>query len=95
VPESGQPIDRPAVYRGLTLAFAVWAAHFVVAYGAALILPGVSAARWIAIGATVIAAGVIAVAALRYRAQTTPLGPAAAALALAAILFGTLPAVIG
>jgi hypothetical protein len=95
VAESDQPIDRPAVYRALIMAFAVWAAHFIVAYGAVLVFPDQAAARWIAIGGMAIAGGLLAVGVVRYRGKTGPLGLAAAALALVAIVFGTLPAFVG
>ncbi|OGS53970.1 MAG: hypothetical protein A3J40_05160 [Erythrobacter sp. RIFCSPHIGHO2_12_FULL_63_10] len=95
MPESGKPIDRPAVYRTLIMAFAVWAAHFIVAYGAVLVLPDQAAARWVAIGGSFFAATALAVAVARYRAKIGPIGHAAAALAVAAIVFGTLPAIVG
>lgn len=95
MPESGPPIDRPSVYRALVFAFAVWAVHFAVAYGAALVFPGQAAARWIAVAALMVALAVLTVAVRRHRAQTGAIGFAAAALAIAAIVFGTLPAIIG
>ncbi len=95
MPEPGQPIDRPAVYRLFVLAFAIWAAHFIVAYGAALVFPEQVAARWIAVGALAVALGALVVAIRRYRVQAGALGLAAAGLAIAAIVLGTAPAIIG
>ena len=95
MPEKGPAIDRPVIYRGLLFAFGVWGAHFIVAYGAALIFPGLALARWIALAATVMAVAVLLLAAHRYGRRAGRLGLLTLALALAAVFFGTLPAVIG
>ena len=95
MPEPGQPIDQPGVYRLLVLAFAIWAAHFIVAYGAALVFPEQAAARWIAIGALAVALAALVVAVRRYRAQAGAIGLAAGGLAIAAVVLGTAPAIVG
>lgn len=93
--ETGLPIHRRAVYRVLVFSFAIWALHFAVAYGAALVFPGQVAARWVAVGALGIAVAVLGFAVRRLRAQTGAIGLAAMALAIGAMVFGTLPAIIG
>lgn len=94
MPEPDQPIDRPAVYRVLIGAFAVWALHFIVAYGAALIFPGQAIARWVAIAAMVLAIALLLMVARNYRRATGAVGMAAAGIAIAAIMLGTLPAIL-
>ena len=93
--EPGAPIDGPAVYRSFAFAFAVWATHFAVAYGAALVFPGEAIARWIAGGALVVTLAVLIVAFRRYRARGGRFSLAAAGLAIGAIVLGTLPAIVG
>ncbi|WP_370177737.1 hypothetical protein [Alteriqipengyuania sp.] len=91
--EGGQPIDRPSIYRTLVLAFAVWALHFMIAYGAVLVFPGQAIARWIAV-----AAGIVACAGLLFWARRLPrasLAFGAIGLAVAAIILGTFPAIVG
>lgn len=87
-----EPVDWTAV----SFAFAIWAAHFSVLWGASVALPGDPEARWIALVATI--AGIGALAWL-WRARDDR-GPQAMprlsyALAGIAILFGALPALIG
>lgn len=87
-----EPVDWMAV----TLAFAIWAAHFSFLWGASIALPGDPEARWIALAATV--AGVGALAWLwRTRAQRGPQAIPRLSYALAgiAMMFGALPALFG
>lgn len=42
-------------WRGASWAFAVWAAHFSVLWGASSMFPGIANARWIALFATLAA----------------------------------------
>lgn len=92
--ESGEPIEHPTVYRSVVFAFAVWSAHFIVAYGAVLIFPGQPSARWIAIAAAIAAVGALTVWTVLQR-PAPRLGLAAVGLALAAIVLGTFPAIVG
>ncbi len=93
--EGGDALDRPVNYRTLCWAFAVWAAHFGVSYGAALIFPSHGLARFV--GGL---AALLALAALFWMGRRLPpprpgLALAALMLAAASIGFGTFPAVIG
>lgn len=93
--ESGDAIDRPAIYRTLVFAFGVWSAHFLVSYGAVLIFPGQPIARFLAVGG-----GIAALAALAWKGQKLPrprppIALGALGLAVAAVAFGTFPALIG
>ena len=93
--ERGEPIERPANYRTLIFAFAVWAAHFIISYGAVLIFPGHPAARWIAAAALLLAVLVLVLWARRLARPRSPLALGAMGLALAGVVFGTIPAFIG
>lgn len=93
--ESGDPIDRPAIYGTLVFAFCLWSAHFLVSYGAVLVFPGQPIARVLAVGA-----GIAASAALVWKGQKlprprSPVGLGALGLAFAGVAFGTFPAIIG
>lgn len=93
--ESGDPIDRPAIYRTLVFAFSIWTAHFLVSYAAVLVFPGQLIARVLAIGA-----GIAALSALVWKGRKlprprSPVAFGALGLAVAGVAFGTFPAVIG
>ncbi len=95
MPERELPIERPEIYRTLLFAFAIWAAHFIASYAAVLIFPTSALARWIAVAALILA---LAVLAMRLRALGRPrsaIAIGALGIAAAAILFGTLPAIVG
>lgn len=91
----------------LTLAgLLIWAAHFLTIYAAASVFPGTRIARWLTIGLTIIALGVLVLLihriCRRARAHAST-GPArwldtlallGAALAVVAIVYQTLPAFI-
>ncbi|MGN3975440.1 hypothetical protein [Tsuneonella sp. SYSU-LHT278] len=79
----------------LVFAFTVWALHFAVSYGAALVFPGLAIARWITGGALVAGIAALTVALIRYRVEGGAIGVAAAGLAAAAMAFGTFPAIVG
>ena len=86
-------------WQGAGWAFAVWAAHFSALWGASSIFPADPAARWIALGATVLA---LAALALLWRARVAGrrgegglVMPLALGLSGLAIAFGGLPAMIG
>lgn len=93
--EHGDPIDHPAIYRTLIFAFAVWAGHFALSYGAVLIFPEQAIARWIAGLGFLIAAGILAWWTLRIEAPRPVLLLGTVGIALAAIAFGTFPAIVG
>ena len=93
--EDEQPIDDPAVLRTALFAFAVWTAHFMVAYGAALIFPEQALARGIAGAALVVAAAALVWRAQRMKTPRAKLALAAIGIAFVAIVFGTFPAVVG
>ncbi|MBS7668120.1 hypothetical protein [Croceicoccus gelatinilyticus] len=93
--ESGEPIDRPPIYRIVLIAFLVWSSHFIVSYGAALIFPEQAIARWIAGAAMLLAFAALVVRARRPGWMRDPMALGALGLALAGIIFGTLPAVVG
>lgn len=81
--------------RTALFAFAIWTAHFIAAYGAALIFPELALARWITVAALVVA--VVALG-WRVRQMARPrvnLALAAIGIAFVAIVFGTFPAVVG
>jgi hypothetical protein len=86
------PIDQDRTWGTVLLAFAIWSAHFLVAYGAALIFPGQPIVLWIALVAFV---GALAALALLWRRRTrTPLGTLALGLAGLFVVFDTLPALL-
>lgn len=76
-------------------AFVIWAAHFIVAYGAALVFPGTTTALWIARIAATLAVAAIAFLALLLPRPRPVIALGSLGLSLAAIVFGTLPAVVG
>lgn len=83
-------------WKAAVLALMVWAAHFSVLWGASSVFPGNAAARWIALAATIAAAGALVWLWPPDRAR----GPVAIprtsiGLAAAAIGFGAMPALIG
>jgi hypothetical protein len=95
VVEDEEPIDHRSVISNAIFAFALWTAHFMVAYGAALIFPEQVMARWIAI-ATLVAAVVALVWRFKKIAEPRPrLAIAAIGISLIAIVFGTFPAFVG
>lgn len=93
--ERGEPIERPPVYRTLIFAFAIWAAHFIASYGAVLIFPEQAIARWIAVAALVMAAGALTFWTWRLGPSRAPPALAAVGLAMAGIVLGTFPALVG
>jgi len=95
VVERGEPIERQGQYRTLVAAFAIWAAHFAISYGAVLIFPGQPLARWIAIAAMIGAGGAVITWGRRLDKPRSPLALGALGLALAGIVFGTFPALVG
>lgn len=86
----------PVDWKGVALCFVLWLAHFTVLWGASSVFPGGAEARWIALAATIVViaalAGVLRCGAARTGSKVTRL---AIALAVAAVLFGVLPAAIG
>ena len=93
--EPGDPIDRPPVYRTLLIAFATWAAHFSVSYGAVLVFPGQAIAQIVAVVAGLAALAVLVLQARRSSRPRSSLALGALGLAGAAIVFGTFPAIVG
>ncbi len=93
--ERSDPISHPAIYRTIIFAFAVWGAHFIASYAGVLIFPGSLVARLIAIVALIVAAAALAVRAWSLTKPRAPLALGALWLALAAIVFGTFPALVG
>ena len=93
--EPGDPIERRDEYRTLVAAFAIWAAHFMISYGAVLIFPEQQIARWIAIATMIAATGAVIGWGWRLDKPRSPLALGALGLALAGIVFGTFPAFVG
>ena len=93
--ESGDPIDRPPVYRALLIAIAIWAAHFSISFGAVLVFPGEAIARIIAVVAGLAALAVLVAQARGSARPQSSLALGAFGLAAAAIVFGTFPAIVG
>ena len=93
--DPGDPIERPDNYRTLVFAFAVWAAHFAGSYAGVLISPGQSIARWIAFAALAAATAALALKARSLARPRPRLALLALGIALAAIVFGTFPAIVG
>ena len=93
--EPGDPIERRSEYRTLVAAFAIWAAHFIISYGAVLIFPEQPIARWIAVAAMMAATGALIGWARRLDKPRSPFALGALGLALAGIVFGTFPAFVG
>jgi low temperature requirement protein LtrA len=83
-------------WKAVALALAIWAAHFSVLWGASSIFPGLPAARWIALFATIAAAGALA---LLWRSvgrrEPDSIPRLSIGLASAAIAYGALPALVG
>ena len=79
----------------LIAAFAIWAVHFTICYGAVLVFPEQPIARWIAIAAMIAAAGTLIGWGLRLDRPRSPFALGALGLALAGIVFGTFPAFVG
>ncbi len=91
--------SEPTDWVAVSLAFAVWGAHFSVLWAASSVLPGDRAAQGIALGATMAAFAAL-VWLWRRRAHRAHRGHRAMPrlayeLAGVAILFGALPAIIG
>ena len=93
--EPGDPIDRPPVYRALLIAFAIWAAHFAISYGAVLVFPGQAIARIVAVVAGLAALAVLVLQARKSARSRSSLALGAPGLAGAGIVFGTFPAIVG
>lgn len=94
-PGGGDPLDRPAIYRTLGGAFAVWAAHFTLSYAAVLVFPDQPIARIVAIAAAMLALGILMWLKRKLPQPLPNLAIAALALSAAGIAFGTFPAIIG
>lgn len=88
------PIDQNQTWRTVLLAFAIWAAHFLVVYAASLIFPGQIAALWIALATSIAALAALAWLWWRARALTT-LDMLAIGLAALFVVYDTLPALFG
>lgn len=82
-------------WRTLTFAFVLWAAHFVISYGAELILPNDPAVRWIALVAALAAMAAIVQCWIRLGRDGSRVVKLALAIAALAIGYQTLPALIG
>lgn len=93
--EDEEPIDDPAALRTALFAFAIWTAHFMVTYGAALIFPEQVLVRWIALAALVVAVAALGRRVWRIARPRAKLELAATGIAFVAIVFGTFPAVVG
>lgn len=93
--EQGEPIDQPVIYRTFLFAFVIWAAHFMVAYGAALVFPGQPLARWIAILALLAALAALFTWMRRLGKPRPYLALAALGLSAVSVIFGTFPAFVG
>lgn len=78
------------------LALCVWAAHFGLVWTASVVFPDEPAARWIALGLTVIAMAALVGLARRARVKS-PFSAAGLGIGIAAagIAFDTLPALLG
>ncbi len=79
----------------MLLAFAIWGGHFILAYGAALVFPGTATANGIALIAACLAVVAIGILAFRLPRPRPTIAFGSLGLSLAAIVFGTLPAVVG
>ena len=93
--EQGDPIERRGEYRTLIAAFAIWAVHFTICYGAVLVFPEQPIARWIAIAAMIAAAGTLIGWGLRLGKPRSPFALGALGLAMSGVVFGTFPAFVG
>lgn len=83
-------------WKAVALALATWAAHFSVLWGASSIFPGLPAARWIALLATIAAAGALVLLWRSVdRGETGSIPRLSIGLASAAIAYGALPALVG
>lgn len=80
---------------GAGWALAVWAAHFSALWGASSVFPAQSAARWLALAATLAAYGALALLWRRRATGRRSVIALAVGLSAAAIAFGALPALVG
>lgn len=87
--------DDRLIYRTMVLAFVIWALHFIVAYGAALVFPGSAVAIAIALIAACLAVVAIGIRVFRLPRPRPTIAVGSLGLSLAAIVLGTLPAVVG
>lgn len=87
-----EPVDWMAV----TLAFAIWAAHFSTLWGASVALPDDPVARWIALAATLVGGGALTwLWHIRSQRGSQAIPRLSYALAGVAMIFGALPALFG
>ena len=87
-------IDAKNNWRSLALAFIAWAAHFMMVYAAALILPEHPAVRWIALAAALIVLGAL-IWWWRKMDERSMIAKLSLSFAAAAIIAQTLPALLG
>jgi hypothetical protein len=88
--------SEPVDWKATVAAPVIWAAHFTVLWGASSVFPGTSAARWIALGATLLALATLVWLWTSVAGHVTRKIPrASVGLSAAAILFGAMPAVVG
>lgn len=90
------PYAEQTDWAGAAWALTIWAVHFTLLWSASSVWPDQAAARWAALIVTVLAAAALFVL---WRRRVRSLRPSVPALgigmAAAAILFGTLPPIIG
>lgn len=91
----GERLNEPQNWRTLVLAFLLWTAHFGIVYAAELILPGDPAVGWIALVAALFAWASLALLWRNLGSGGSPVIKLGLAIAALAILYQTLPAVIG
>lgn len=94
------PYSETTDWRGTAWAFVIWAVHFSTLWGASSIFPDRAPARWIALVVTVVAIGALGVLWRARVPDQTRSGERrilmlAIGVAILAILFGALPALIG
>lgn len=82
-------------WRTMTVALAVWAAHFSLLWAASVVFPGAPAARWIALAVTLAAAAALVWLARR-GGVASPVSAAGLGIGIAAagVAFGSLPALM-
>ncbi|MFD1786166.1 hypothetical protein ACFSC3_01140 [Sphingomonas floccifaciens] len=94
------PYSETTDWQGTAWAFAIWAAHFSLLWGASSVFPDQPPARWIALAGTLVAIGGLAILwRVRIRAKGDPRDSRILTLATGvsalAVLFGALPALVG